>query len=103
MNIKYDIEDFEAVAKGETTVKELVKKYQSTPKQIRQALVQRGFHIRKQIKIVSPYKTMIVADKQKCADELGVSRSTIAKALKGEKIPTLDELNIQLSYVEEEE
>lgn len=98
MNIKYDIEDFEKVVARELTIKDLAIKYGVSENRIRVALNKRGFHLHKRIKIVSPYKTIICQDKQKCADELKVSRQTIIKALKGVEIPMFKELGITIKY-----
>lgn len=102
MNIRYDISDFEKVVKKEITVGEMAIKYGVSQSRIRQALNERGYHINKRIKIISPYKTVIVQDKQKCAEELNVSRGTIVRALKGIRVPTLDDLNIKLVYEDED-
>ena len=101
MNNKYDIRDFEKIVAKEMTVKEMATKYGVSEKKIRQALNSRGFHLIKRVKIISPYKTIVCQDKQKCAEELKVSRQTIIKALKGERIPMFEELGIKIEYEEE--
>ena len=103
MNSRYDLDDFEKIIRREITVKEIAEKYGVSQGRIRCALIERGYHINKRIKIVSPYKTMVVQDKQKCADELNVSRQTIINALKGKRIPMFEELNIKISYYNEED
>ena len=103
MNCKYDLDDFEKIVNKEKTVGEIAKKYGVSPSRIRQALSERGYHINKRVVIISPYKTIICQDKQKCADELKVSRQTIINALKGIRVPTLDELGIKIMYEEEYE
>ena len=97
MNSKYEIEDLETLS-----VKELCEKYSSSEEAVKKALYRFGIRKHRAIKITSPYKKpMIVADKQKCADELKVSRFTVEQALKGKRVPTLDELNIHIEYAEE--
>lgn len=98
MNNRYDVNDFEKVVNEEISVVELANKYGVSPNHIRQAMYNRGYHIHKRIVIVSPYKTMYVQDKQKCAEELGVSRQTIVNALKGKRIPMFEELGIKVMY-----
>ena len=102
MNIKYDLDDFEKVIKKEMSVKEMSVKYGVSSSRIRQALIERGYHINKRVMIKSPYKTIICQDKQKCADELKVSRQTIINALKGKKVAMFDELGITIEYVDDE-
>jgi len=100
MNSRYDLDDFEKIVKKELTVKDVAIKYSVSENRIRQAMIERGYHINKRIKIVSPYKTIYCQDKQKCADELNVSRQTIINALKGKRIPMFEELGIQVMYEE---
>lgn len=97
MNSKYEYEDLENLS-----VDELCKKYGSSKQAVVKAKYRLGIRKRKAIKIMSPYKEpVIVADKHKCAEELRVSVSTIERALKGLGVPTLDDLNIKIEYVEE--
>lgn len=97
MNSKYEYEDLDTMS-----VEELCAKYNANEKTIKMALYRFGKRKHRAIRIISPYKKpMIVADKQKCAEELRLSRRTIDKALKGERVPILDELNIKLEYAEE--
>lgn len=103
MNSKYNLDDFEKIVAKEITVNEVAKKYGVSPNRIRQAMIDRGYHINKRIKIVSPYKTIICQDKQKCADELNVSRQTIINALKGKRVSAFEELGIKVMYAEEGE
>ena len=94
---KYEQEDLENLS-----VEELCAKYGSSKGAIKKAMYRNGYRKHKAIKIISPYKEpVIVADKQKCAEELRLSRRTIDRALKGECVPTLNELNIKIEYVEE--
>jgi len=96
MNTKYDLLDLETMS-----VDELCEKYGVSKATIKKALYRNGFRKHKKIKITSPYsEETYVADIQKCADELKVSRETVYRALRGEKVPTLDDLNIKVEYVE---
>ena len=95
---KYEQEDLENLS-----VEELCKKYGSSESAIKKAMYRNGYRKHKAIKIISPYKEAIyVADKQKCAEELRVSRRTIDRSLKGEKVKILEELNIKIMYVEDD-
>ena len=101
MNSKYDLDDFEKVITKEKTIGEIAHKYGVSPNRIRQAMIERGYRLNKRIKIISPYKVIVVQDKQKCADELNVSRQTVVRALKGIRVPTLDDLGIKIMYDDE--
>ena len=94
---KYEQEDLENLS-----VEELCKKYGSTEQAIKKAMYRNGYRKHRAIKIVSPYKEpVIVADKQKCAEQLRLSRRSVDRALKGERVAILDDLNIKLEYAEE--
>jgi len=94
---KYEQEDLETLS-----VEELCAKYGSSKDAVKKAMYRNGYRKHKAIKIISPYKEPVfVADKQKCAEELRLSRRTIDRALKGERVPILDELNIKLEIVED--
>ena len=97
MNSKYEYEDL-----ANLSVEELCEKYNVSEKTIKMALYRNGFRKHRAIKIISPYhEPVIVADKQKCAEELRLSQKTIDKALKGKRVPILEELNIKVEYAEE--
>lgn len=102
MNSKYDFNDLKAIAKGEKSKQEIADKYGVSIKTLNMALYRNDFRVYKQIKITSPYATKYVADIQKCADELNVSRSTIKNALKGKSVPCLDELGIKVEIAEDD-
>lgn len=100
--MKYDENDLIKVIKNQATITEMEHKYGSSYQAIKKALYRYGYRSHKQIKISSPYKKdTYVSDIQKCADELKVGRTTIIRALRGEKVPMLDELNIKVEYVGE--
>ena len=96
MKTAYDETDFEKVASGSVSADEMAKKYKVKLSTFKKAFQRRGYRVRKRIKIVSPYKTIYVSDIQKCAEELRLSRSTIVSALKGKRVPILDDLNIKI-------
>ena len=104
MNCKYNEDDLIKIIRKEATVMEISHKYGSSYQAIRKALYRYGYRAHKKIKISSPYKKDIyVEDIQKCADELKVGRTTIIRALKGEKVPMFDELNIKVEYIGDED
>lgn len=93
---KYEQEDLENLS-----VEELCAKYGSSVEAVKKAMYRNGYRKHRAIKIISPYKEPVfVADKQKCAEELRLSRRTIDRALKGERVPILEELNIRIEYAE---
>ncbi len=97
MNSKYDYDDLEKLS-----VRELCNKYGSSVQAIKKALYRNGIRKFKTIKITSPFKEPIyVADKQKCADELNISRQSVINALNGKNVKILDELGIKIEYAEE--
>jgi len=97
MNSKYKLEDLERMS-----VEELCKKYGATESAVKKAKYRWGYRSHKAVRILSPYhEPVILADKQKCAEELRLSKRTIDRALKGEKVKILEELNIKIEYVEE--
>ena len=102
MNFRYAQEDLEAVVRGELTIEHLAYRYNTSPQAIKKALYRIGYRKHKQIKIISPYKTIYVADMQKCAEELNMSVSSVKRALKGKPVPTLDDLGIRLEVVDDE-
>lgn len=103
MNSRYSEQDLIKIIRKEAEIVDVARKYGSSVSAIKKALYRFGYRSHKAIKIVSPYKEPIyVADIQKCADELKVSRSTIERALRGDKVPTLDELNIKIEYAGED-
>lgn len=101
MSSKYDLDDFEKIVNKELSVKDVAIKYGVSESRIRHALNDKGMYINRRIVVISPYKTIVCQDKQKCADELKVSRQTISNALKGKRIPMFEELGIKIRYEDE--
>lgn len=98
--MKYLDEDLEAVTKGLVTIDDLAKDYGVSRETLRRYLNRHGYHIRKvKIKIITPYRTQRVGSIQECAETLKLSRYTIERALKGERVKVLDELGIKLEVV----
>lgn len=103
MNSKYEERDLLAVISGDKSLQDVADLYGTTKQAVKKALYRYGYRVRRSIKIISPYKeTIYVADKQKCAEELRVSARTISKALKGERVAILDDLNIRVEYAEDD-
>lgn len=99
--MKYEDDDLKAIANKEKSVSEIAIKYGVSSNAIRKALIRKGWFARKvRVKIITPYKTKTVSSIQECADELQLSSATIRKALNGETIKTLEELNVRLEIVE---
>ena len=95
--MKYLKEDLNAVISKEKNLDDVAKKYGVSRANLVRRLNRQGYHIRRRkIKIVTPYKTVVVNSIQECADTLKLSTTTIKLALKGQRIKTLEELNIHL-------
>jgi len=98
--MKYLEEDLKAVTKGMVTIDDLAKDYGVSKETLRRYLNRHGYHSRKvTVKIVTPYVTRIVGSLQECADTLKLSRRTIERALKGERVKVLEELGVRLEVV----
>ena len=101
MKRKYLEEDIEALRSKSISVKELAKKYNTTEKNIWRLANREHIHLYKPlIHIKSPYMNKIVRGKAECAEQLGISVSSVANALKGIKVKQLEELNITIEYEE---
>lgn len=101
MGRKYDLDDFEAVVRGEKTLAEIINKYGSNRKAIITAMNRNGFRFRKPVKMITPYKTMVFHTISECAEEIGVSYDLIWKELHGRKSATLKDLEIEVMYYED--
>ena len=102
---KYDLTDFERIVNKETTIEEIANKYSVSRKSIICAMNKHGYHTqKKRILIKAPYGSHLVSSIQECADELKLSRDSIKRALKGKRVATLEDMNIELEvYYGEEE
>lgn len=98
--MKYLDEDIEAVTNGLITIDDLAKDYGVSKETLRRYLNRHGYYIRKvKIKIVSPYQTQVALSIQECADTLKLSRTTIERALSGQRVKVLEELGITLEVM----
>lgn len=104
MREKYKEEDLLKIIRKEADVMEIAHKYGSSYQAVRKALYRYGYRAHRKVKIISPYRDDIyVADAQKCAEELKVSKITIYRALRGQKVAMFDELNIKVEYAEDDD
>ena len=98
--MKYDDTDFEKVVKKETTINEMLIKYNVNKKTFIKALNRRGYYLNKtKIKITSPFKTKIIYSYSACANELGVSERTIRNYLGGKRVKIFEEMNIKIEVI----
>ena len=98
--MKYDIKDFEKVAKGTMSLDEASKLYGVSKTNFVKAMNRSKYYIRKtKIKIITPLKTKIVYSYSACADELKVSEMTIRNALKNKRVKLFEELGIKLEVI----
>lgn len=101
MKKKYTNEDIDLLRTKKISVKDLAKKYNTTEKNIWRLARREHIHLYKPlIHIKSPYVNKIVRGKAECAEQLGISITSVANALKGIKVKQLEELNITLEYEE---
>lgn len=95
--MKYLEEDLEAIVKGQKTIDEVANQYGVSHDTLKRNLNRRGYHVRKtKVKVFTPYYTRVYGSIQECADTLKLSRLTIVRALKGERVKVLEELEIKL-------
>ena len=93
--MKYDVYDLETLS-----VAELCVKYNATPNAIRRMKSYHQIYERKiRIRIITPYRIIVVKSIQECCETLELSRTTIKRALKGEKVPILVEMGITLEVL----
>lgn len=98
---KYEIEDFEAIKKGDTTIKDVALKYGVSVKALQMAINRSGIYLKKKIVIIhTPYGAKKCIGIREVANELNLSQWTIKRALKGERVKTLEDLDIMLEVVE---
>ena len=94
---KYENDDFEKIKRKEATIEEIANKYNVTKHSIVLAMNKRGIYTQKKaILIKAPYGNKVVKSIQDCAYELKISRDSVKRALKGERVVILEELNIVL-------
>lgn len=94
---KYDNEDFDKIKRKEATIEEIANKYNVSKHSIILAMNKRGvFTQKKSVLIKSPFGNRVARSIQDCADELKISRDSVKRALKGERVAILEALNIEL-------
>lgn len=97
MNKKYDRKDFELIVERRKTLEQVAKKYGVSTQILHRQMNRAGYYISKRkIIIISPYQLTECDSVNECARQLGVSTTTIHKALKGEKPRILQELEITI-------
>lgn len=102
MKKKYEYEDLLKVSNHEMSSKECAEKYGTESKNIYKAMFrQRMFVYKKRIRIKTPYGNKVVRGITACAEELKLSPTSVKRALRGERVVCLEELNITLEYAEE--
>lgn len=103
MNCKYKEKDIIKIIRNEASIKDIAKKYGVQVNTVRMVMYRFGYRMRKGVKISSPFQNDVYVDNvQKCADELGLSRPTIYKALNGKKVKILERMKIKIEYAEED-
>lgn len=98
---RYDRNDFELYKQGAVDIKTLANKYETSVNTIRRAMNRDKVFARKtRIKIITPYKTLIVDSKTECAYELKVGIATVYRALSGYPVKMFEDMGISLEVVE---
>lgn len=98
---KYEIEDFEAIKKGDTTIEDVAQKYGVSKKALQMAINRSGIYLKKKTIIIhTPYGAKKCLGIREVANELNLSQWTIKRALKGYRVKTLEDLDIMLEVVD---
>ena len=98
---KYKISDIELLAQKKITPKEFAEKYGVSLDSVYHLCRREHIHLTKPVIIIrSKYGDTYVRGKQECAEELKISYTSVVRALKGEKVNTLEELGIEIIYAE---
>lgn len=98
--MKYDIKDFEDVAKGKVSIQYMSEFYKVSKLSFNKAMNRKGYYLKKtKIKIVSPSQIKIVSSISECAYELKVSDTTIRNCLNGKKIKLFEDMGIKLEVI----
>lgn len=97
MKTNYEEKDLISIKNKELTIEQVAEKYGVSCNSVIKAMNRRKiFTQKKRILITTPYQQRIVNSIQECADILEMSRDSIKRALKGERVPTLDNLEIKV-------
>lgn len=100
MNKKYDYNDFQNIVDKKATFEEIATKYNCSVDLIHRAMNKAGYYISKrQIVITSPRIKKTCNSIQEVARELGISHTSVIKALKGERVKILEDLKIKLEEI----
>jgi len=98
---KYKKSDIQLLADKKITPKDFAKKYGVSVQCIYRLCEREHIHLAKPvIHIHSPFRDIYCRGKQEVAEELQISYTSVVNALKGKRVKILEELNIELSYVE---
>ena len=96
------MKDLIAIKNGKQTINEVAEKYNTTPTAIKLAMYRRQIWRRKKrVLLVTPYKTTECCSVEDCARKTNITPTTLLKALRGERVPLLEELNIKVKYIKE--
>lgn len=100
----YRKKDLVDIKNGKTTIEQVAQKYNVSTQSVIKAMNRRKiFTQKKRILITTPYEQRVANSIQECADILEMSRDSIKRALKGERVPTLDNLEIKVEVYEDGE
>lgn len=100
--MRYKQKDFEKVAHGEVSPREMAQKYGVSYSTFMSRFNRSGYYICKhKFRITSPHMNKIVYSYSAVADELCVSEQTIRNYLKGKRIKTFEDLGIKIEVVEQ--
>ena len=96
----YKVEDLKNLS-----IQECAEKYGVSPQAVLRAKNRRGIYSKKiKILITTPYEQRVAKSIQECANMLELSRASILKALKGQRVATLENLEIKVEvYINGEE
>lgn len=99
---RYDINDFIAVKNNQLTLEDVAKKYGTSTHAIKCAMSRLRLYKKKvMVRLITPYKEQICGSINECAKIVGVSSPTINSALKGKRIPLLEELEIKVEVYDQ--
>ena len=105
---RYDWRDFVAIRDKKTTIDNVAKKYGVSRRAIVCAMSQAKIRARKTaVVMITPYQTKTFSSTNECAKAIGVSQPTVMKAVRGKRVPLLEQLEITIEeakfdYGEEE-
>ena len=93
----YQTKDLIDIKNGKATIDQVAQKYGVSRVAIIEAMSKRKIFVKKKrILITTPYEQRVVGSIQECAKVLEMSRESIVKALKGQRVATLEALEIKV-------